>query len=153
MHAAKHLLTITISFLLIAGLVCARVCDMSCAYTVCETSTLATVVEKVAKNEKQVPLSGHCFQHEPESAPQDEPEPAPAPHQDNHSSGCQIHADPAAVESITLSKAASQQFIKAPAVAAYPEINISFDWLAGIIAHHQAFRSPPARAVFSVLRI
>ncbi len=153
MHAAKHLFTVTISFLLIVGLVCARVCDVSCAYTGCETSPLVTVVAKVAKNEQQVPPSGHCPQHEPESAPQDEPGPAPAPHQDNHSSECQIHAYAAAVESTTVSKAASQQFIKAPAVAAYPEINISFDWLAGIIAHHQAFRSPPARAVFSVLRI
>jgi len=147
MYAAKRLFTTAISFLLIGGLVCARICDMRCAFTGSEDSHLAAA--GLTKNEAQVPTSDHCHQDEGESEPDNSP--APNPFGDDHSSNCQIHADATAIE-ISV-KAKSLHLINIPLAEVYHGMKVSFDQPSGIINLHQVFRPPPACGIYSVLRI
>lgn len=147
MHAARRLFTTVISFLLIGGLVCARICDMRCDYTASEYPHSSAASGKT--NATQVPPSDHCHQDEGEPDSQDSP--PPVPFGDDHSSNCQIHAVATAAE-ISV-KAKSLHLIKIPSVEVYHGVNVSFDQLSGIINLNQVFRSPPAGGTYSVLRI
>src|SRR5262245_46354123 len=147
MHAARRLFTTAISFFLIGGLVCARICDMRCAYTASEYPHSSTASETT--NAAQVPPSDHCHQGEGEPDSQDSP--APVPFGDDHSSNCQIHAAATAAE-ISI-KAKSLHLIKITSAEVYHGVNVSFDQLSGIINLNQVFRSPPDGRTYSVLRI
>ncbi len=147
MHAAKRIFTAAISFLLIGGLLCARICDMKCAYTACENPHSSAASETT--NRAQVPPSDHCHQEEGESDQKNSP--AHAPFGDDHSSNCQIHAAATAAE-ISV-KAKSLQLIKIPTTEVYHGMNVSFDQLSGTNYLNQVFRPPPARGIHSILRI
>jgi hypothetical protein len=147
MYAARRLFTTTISFLLIGGLVCARICDMRCAYAGCENPHLKT--ESATKNAAQSPQSGHCHQVEGESNQNNLP--LSLPPGDDHSPKCQIHADATAVE--ILVKAKSQYSINIPMAEVYHGMKVLFDRLSGMTNYNQVFRPPPARGSRTILRI
>jgi hypothetical protein len=147
MHAANRLFTTMISILLIGGLVCARICDMSCAFTGCKNPHTAAV--GATKSEAQIPPSEHCHQNEGEKEPVNSH--SPTPFDPDHSSKCQIHSDSTTVGIAV--KAKAQHSIKIPAAEVYHGMSVSFDQLAGNINLLQVFRPPPTCGVSPVLRI
>jgi hypothetical protein len=135
MLTARRFLAIAGSLFLSLGVLCSQVCDTSCAFNGCASAAPAPVPEHG---------DTHCSQHDPESAPQKNNDPA----------ACQTHAEAAALKPSSASLAGSpHQPMPMPAAGLSFWGQQALDHPAGQLAGTNPFRSPPARPLFSVLRI
>ena len=162
MHAVRQLLSIVISLLLIVGAVCSCVCEVNCAFLGCPTAASAKSAEVSTDNPERDTQASHCHQpesravehHQPESQSEThhQPAPEPMPQHGDHSPDCQDHTSASATMPNKVGTAAAQQ-IQVPVAEMIFHSGVSFAQPTGQLAHNYAFKSPPARAVVSVLRI
>lgn len=155
MRTSKQKPALLLALLLSVGTACAQVCDVGCVLFGDLTAASSSAGQPAS-------TSSHC--HEPASRPSsEEPSPGqtsgdepslPGPHQNEHSSDCQSHGY--SVTTVKLGYAALADMLEdAPSDA------IALFWMAGALngsqsdacAQAKSYRSPPARAIFSTLRI
>ena len=137
MRTLKRIQIVLMALVLGAGMACAQVCNVSCALP----DGLPPTPDAAQKPADQ---TGHC--HQPPSAPQ--------PQKSDHSSECLPHDYASAtIKSGSSSLIEALQHGAALLAVLFQPAHASLDRLAGTTSQARSDRSPPSRAVFSILRI
>ena len=135
MRATKYPLAVLAVVVLIAGLLCAQICDINCAFYGCSLSSPVKAAEESSEH-------AHCHQHKQ----------SPKPQERGPSRECPGHFDALTLPSPFVASAYSLHhtvYIEHPAIG--PSLALS-RLPVGVIFHTDRLpdRSPPA---YSVLRI
>ena len=140
-------MTVLMSLLLCVGMVCVQVCNVSCAVQG-EPDVATSKVQHPASS------SGHCHGQASESIPLSQNEPERDSNKKHHSSDCLAHGyAEAIVKSGKVAVSETFQQTSIPVAELFQPLDSALDRLADEHARTQAYHSPPARAVISVLRI
>ena len=135
MRATKYPLAVLASIVLIAGLLCAQICDINCAFYGCSLSSTVKASEESSQ-------PSHCHQHKQTRKPQER----------SHSRECPGHFDALTLPSPFVASAYNlHRAVDREAPAYGPAL--SLDWRsASVVIQTDRLpdRSPPT---YSVLRI